>query len=89
MAKLGKSKAAQRRVNEALREQGPGGQLLQPASPLDGMLMQLNMHRNWYKHQMQNNPDIVQTQATNNVPPKPISALVGWAVRNSAQGKIK
>lgn len=89
MTKIGKSKAAQRRVNEALREKGPGDQMLPPATPLDGMLMQLNMHRNWYRHQMQNNPDIVQAQATNNVPPKPLSALVGWAVRSRAQGKIK
>ena len=89
MAKIGKSKAAQQRVNAALRQQGPGDQLIQPATPLDGMLMQLNMHRNWYKHQMKNNPDLVQAQPTNNVPAKPLSALVGWAVRQTAQGKVK
>jgi hypothetical protein len=89
MPKVGKSKASQQRANQALREQGPGDQMIAPASAVDGMLMQLNMHRNWYKHQMQNNPDIVQAQPTNNVPPKPIAALVGWAVRGSAQGRFK
>lgn len=89
--KPGTSKAAQLRTSMELRKAGPAPANLgiPPATPLDGMLMQMSQHRQWYKHQMENNKENLQAQTTQNVPPKPLSALVGWAVRSKARGTIK
>lgn len=85
---IGTSNAAHQRVNERLREQGPQTPLVGPASPLDGMLMQLSMHRNWYWHQKAVNHSGMYVGNQRPWPPRAISALVGWTVQMLAQGRV-